>query len=121
MVGYNSKMEMNIEDNRTPPTSVAQQQAQKIIKKPKKIKRKAGKINKKTKKRNDDDVIFVKQVSLHPRKRLVRKTRKQKDDHVIFLKQVPLHSRERLATETRKKKMTRSCLLNKYLCTPEKG
>ena len=39
-VGYNSDMEMNIEDNRTPPTSVAQQQAKKIIKKTKKNKEK---------------------------------------------------------------------------------
>ena len=46
-VGYNSDTEMNLADKRTPPTSVAQQQAKRTIKKYKNVKRKAGKINQK--------------------------------------------------------------------------
>ena len=45
------------------------------------------KISKKT----DNDVVFLKQVPVHPRDRLARKTK----NDVKFVKQVPLHPRER--------------------------
>ena len=47
----------------------------------------------------DDDVVFLKQVPVHPRDRLARKIK----DDVNFLKQVALHPRERLK---RKRKIT---------------
>ena len=40
----------------------------------------------------DGDVVFLKQVPVHPRDRLAKKTK----DDVKFVKQVPLHPRERL-------------------------
>ena len=54
-----------------------------------------------------EDIIFVKQVPVHPRDRLKRKrkiklenydnlTKKSKGSDVTFIKQVPLHPRERL-------------------------
>ena len=43
-------------------------------------------------KKPDDDVVFYKQVPVHPRDRLARKIK----DDVKFLKQVALHPRERL-------------------------
>ena len=49
--GYNSDTEIDIADNRTLSTSVAQQQAKRIIKKHKNLKRKAGKLTKKQKKK----------------------------------------------------------------------
>ena len=106
---------MNLADERTPPTSFAQQKAKRIIKKHKNLKRKAEKINQKTKKRKDNDVICVKQVPLHPRERLARKTRKQKDEDVIFGKQVPLHSRERLNKKTKRLTHPRDTMKNKEL------
>ena len=38
-------------------------------------------------KKTDDDVVFLKQVTVHPRDRLARKTK----DDVKLVKQVPLH------------------------------
>ena len=71
-----------------------------------------------TRKKNDDDVVFVKQVPIHPRDRLARATRKKNDDDIAFVKQVPMYPRDRLAMATRKKKkmMMTSCFLNKYPC-----
>ena len=47
-VGYNSDTEIDVANNRTLSTSFAQQQAKRITKKYKSLKRKAGKINQKT-------------------------------------------------------------------------
>ena len=41
---------------------------------------------------SDDDILFLKQVPVHPRDRLGRKTK----DEVEIVKQVPLHPGERL-------------------------
>ena len=49
--------------------------------------------------RDDDKVVFIKQVSQHPRHRLAQKTRD--DDKLEFVKQVPQHLRDRLAQKTR--------------------
>ena len=49
----------------------------------------------------DDDVVFVKQVPMHPRDRIKKLA---KDDDVVFVKQVPLHLRDRLKKKTRELK-----------------
>ena len=41
---------------------------------------------------SDDDILFLKQVPVHPRDRLERKTK----DEVKIVQQVPLHPSERL-------------------------
>ena len=114
-VGYSSYTEMNLADKMTPPTTFVQQQAKRIITKCKNLKRKIGKVKQKTKKRKDDDVIFVKQVPLHPRERLARETRKQKNDDLIFVRQVPLHPRERLKRKTKRLTHLRERMKNKEL------
>ena len=72
-VGYNSKADVTT----TPKISTVQQQAKKIIKKYKNLKRKRQPIvyTKNNKKSKDGDVIFIKKVTLHPRERLVRETK----------------------------------------------
>ena len=55
-----------------------------MIKKYKNLKRKAEKNNQRTKKRKDENVIFVKKVPLHPRERLV-KTAKNNTKQTILL------------------------------------
>ena len=82
---------------------ITQQNAKRIINQYRNLKSKAAMNNKnKTKKRKDDDVIFVKQVPVHPRDRLACTT-KNKDDDVIFVKQVPVHWQDRLARTTKNK------------------
>ena len=87
----------------TNKNSVALQQAKRIRKKYRNLKRKAAiqnNIPKKIKRPNnndDDDVVFVKQMPLHPRDRLARATK----DDVVFMKQVPVHPRDRLARATK--------------------
>ena len=41
----------------------------------------------------EDDVIFIKQVPVHPRDRLARATQKKQTNEVTFMKQVPFHPR----------------------------
>ena len=45
-----------------------------------------------------DDVVFVKQLPVHSRDRLVRATK----DDVVFVKQIPVHQRDRLKRKTKK-------------------
>ena len=74
-------------------------------KKYKNLKRKINEKNKlaTTKKirQKDDDVVFVKQVPMHPQDRIKKLA---KDDDVVFVKQVPLHLRDRLKKKTRELK-----------------
>ena len=77
-------------------------------KKSKKYKNLKRKINEKNKlattkkiRQKDDDVVFVKQVPMHPRDRIKKLA---KDDDVVFVKQVPLHLRDRLKKKTRELK-----------------
>ena len=48
----------------------------------------------KFKKSKSDDIVFIKQVPVHPRDRL--KTLAASEEKVEFIKQVPVHSRDRL-------------------------
>ena len=50
------------------------------------------------KKRKDDDIVFIKQVPVHPRDRL--KKLADIDEKVEFIKQVPVHPRDRLRRAT---------------------
>ena len=97
-VGYNSDAEIeNLSDAETvkmAANSVAQQQAKRIIKKYKNLKRKA------TKKIDQP----------------IKKRKNEKADDVVFVKQVPMHPRDKLARARKKKVMLTSCLLNKYRC-----
>ena len=61
--------------------------------------------------RNDDDIVFLKQVPVHPRDRLARKTK----DNVKFVKQVFLHLQERL------KRTGKSTTLNNYSSLSKKS
>ena len=61
--------------------------------------------------RNDDDIVFLKQVPVHPRDRLARKTK----DDVKFVKQVFLHLQERL------KRKGKSTTLNNYSSLSKKS
>ena len=76
--------------------SIVQVQAKCIIKKNKNLKKKAPIPKKYLKKirKNDmeDDVIFIKQVFVHPRDRLARATNEKGE--VIFVRQVPTHPRD---------------------------
>ena len=68
----------------------AQIAAKKIVTKYRNLERK--KPYQRPSKKPDDDVVFLKQVPVHPRDRLARKTK----GDVKFVKQVPFHPRERL-------------------------
>ena len=90
-VDYNNDNNLkDLDDVDLKKTSGKQLAAKKIVKIYKKMARKKTywKISKKT----DNDVVFLKQVPVHPRDRLARKTK----NDVKFVKQVPLHPRERL-------------------------
>ena len=82
--------------------SLSQQQARKIITKYKKLKRKKKSTGYKNakKKSKDVDVVFLKQVPLHPRQRLARMD-KQDEKDVESIKLVPLHTRQRLARKNK--------------------
>ena len=78
------------------------QQAKKIIKKYKNLKRKkkyAGYKN--AEKSKDDDAVFLKQVLLQPRQRLARMDKQDKKD-VEFIKWAPLYPRQRLIRKSKK-------------------
>ena len=45
-----------------------------------------------------DNVVFTKQVPLHPRNRLARVSK----DDIVFVKQIPVHQRDRLKRKTKK-------------------
>ena len=51
-------------------------------------------LRRRTKHKNDDNIMFVWKVSCHSRDRL--KGLKRKDDNVVSMKKVPSHPRERL-------------------------
>ena len=68
----------------------AQIVAKKIVKKYRNLARK--KPCQRSPKETEDDVVFLKQVPVHPRDRLARKTK----DHIKFVKRVPLRLQERL-------------------------
>ena len=55
----------------------------------------------------EDDVIFIKQVPVHPRDWLAQATQKKIniEENVVFVKQVLVHPRDRLAQATQKKKI----------------
>ena len=42
-----------------------------------------------------DDVMFVKQVPMHPKGRLARETERNRNDDVVFVKQVTMYPRDR--------------------------
>ena len=113
--------------------------AKKITKKYRNLKRKGQLVNysKLNKKSKDDDIVFIKQVPVHPRDRfkklaaakekvelikqvpvhprdrLKRAARQQKE--VEFIKQVPLHPKERLKRMDKKLKHPRDRMKNKEL------
>ena len=95
---YNSDAEIenlsHAETVKMAANSVSQQQAKRIIKKYKNLKRKA------TKKIDQP----------------IKKRKNEKADDVVFVKQVPMHPRDKLARARKKKVMLTSCLLNKYRC-----
>ena len=123
-VNYNSGAETAgvsdaeiIDYDTTNKSSVAHQQAKRIIEKYRYLKRNVPlkniyvtKIRKKDK--SDDDVVFIKQVPVHNRFRLARATKK---DNVIFVKQMPLHARDRLKKKTKILKHPRDRLKDKEL------
>ena len=98
----------------TNKNSVALQQAKRIRKKYRNLKRKAAirkNIPQKIKIPNnndDDDVVFVKQMPLHPRDRLARATK----DDVVFLKQVPVQKKNKKWPETPKGSAKRKGIAN---------
>ena len=94
-VGYNSDREIDVADNGTLSTSVAQQQAKRIIKKHKNLKRKAGKIN--------------------------QKTKKEKMTTSYLLNKCPCTLEKGWRWKQENKKMKASSLLNKSLYTLGKG
>ena len=63
----------------------------------------------------EDDVIFIKQVPVHPRDRLARATPPKKKNEVTFMKQVPFHPRYRLKKKTEILKHPRDRLKTKDL------
>ena len=90
---------------KTPKKGMAQLQRSKIKKSIKILSEKSmKKINQllpKKIRQKDDDVVFAKQVPMHPRDRIKKLA---KDDDVVFVKQVPLHLRDRLKKKTRELK-----------------
>ena len=85
-VNYNNNANIN---NVLSNTSV-QIAAKKIVKRYRNLARK--KPYQRPYRKPDNDVVFLKQVPVHPRDRFARKTK----DDVKFVKQVPLHPCERL-------------------------
>ena len=53
--------------------------------------------------KDNDDVVFVKKVPLHPVEMFKKPTEENNNDDIISAKKFPLHSRERL--QIKKKKM----------------
>ena len=104
-VDYNNDNNLkDLDDINLKKTSGKQIAAKKIVKKYKKMARK--KPYRRISKETDDDVVFLKQVPVHPRDRLARKTK----DDIKFVKQVSLHPGERLK---RKIKLDNYSHLNK--------
>ena len=106
-----------IDYDTTNKSSVAHQQAKKIIEKYRYLKRNVPlkniyvtKMRKKDK--SADDVVFIKQVPVHNRFRLARAAKK---DSIIFVKQMPLHARDRLKKKTKILKHPRDRLKDKEL------
>ena len=69
----------------------------------------------KQKEKNDDDVVFVKQVSMHPRDRLARETKKRNYNDVVFVKQVPMHPRDRQNRKLKRLTHPKNRMKNKEL------
>ena len=69
----------------------------------------------KQKEKNDDDVVFVKQVSRHPRDRLARETKKRNYNDVVFVKQIPMHPRDRQNRKLKKLTQPKNRMKNKEL------
>ena len=129
-VNYNSGAETDdvsdaemINYDTTNKSSVAHQQAKRIIEKYKikylkrylkrNVPLKNIYVTKMRKKDNsDDDVVFIKQV---PAPNTFRLARAAKKDNVIFVKQMPLHARDRLKKKTKILKHPRDRLKDKEL------
>ena len=87
-VDYNNHTNI-IDLNNLKRTKNAQVAARKILQKYKKMSK--TKSFQKISKKPDNDVVFLKKISLHPRDRLARKTK----DDIKFVKKVLLHPHER--------------------------
>ena len=88
-------------------TSAPQQAAKKIMKKYRNLKRKIKTIeysepNKRSKSWNND-IMFIKQIPMHPRDRLNKLNKLRKTDEVKFIKQFPLHMTDRLKRKRKEK------------------
>ena len=59
--------------------------------------------------------MFFKQVPMHPRDRLARETRKKNDDDVVFVKQVPMHPKDRQKRKPKKLTHPKNRMKNKQL------
>ena len=59
--------------------------------------------------------MFFKQVPMHPRNRLARATRKKNDDDVVFVKQVPMHPKDRQKRKPKKLTHPKNRMKNKEL------
>ena len=86
----------------TSKNTLSQKTAKKIVKRYRNLKRKAQLLNySKLKKSKDDDIVFIKQVLVHPRDRL--KKLAATEEKVEFMKQVPVYPRDRLKKLTSEK------------------
>ena len=103
-IDFNNDTQMtelsNIDKIELKKTSATQQAVKKIIRKYRKLKRKSkptkcSEPNKKSKSRNND-IMFIKQIPMHPRGRLKKLNKLRKTDEVKFIKQLSLHPRDRL-------------------------
>ena len=91
-------------------TSAPQQAAEKIMKKYRNLKRKSKTFeyrepNKRSKSWNND-IMFIKQIPMHPRDRLKKLNKLRKTDEVKFIKQLPLHPAERLKRKEKRNMIT---------------
>ena len=82
-----------IDFKNTSKNTSTQKAAKKIIKKYRNLKRKAQLVNySKLKKTKNDNVVFIKQVPLHPRDRFRKLA--AAEEKVEFIKQIPVHPRD---------------------------
>ena len=102
-VNYNMGTQPNKLDNdiektdlkNTSKNTLSQKTVKKIVKKYRNLKRKPQLANySKLKKSKDDDIVFIRQVPVHPRDRIKKLTTAK--EKVEFIKQVPVHPRDRL-------------------------
>ena len=129
-VNYNSDVKINdvfdaetINYNIPNKNSIAQRASKTNNKKYRNLKRKCPHLKTskylKNIRKNDmeDNVIFIKQVPVHPRDQLARATQKKNniEDNVVFVKQVPVHPKDRLKKKTKTLKHPRDRLKTKEL------